>query len=120
MKKSTMDHLQNLVEVKETAIEQWIKERVGDGKTIAESQEIKSLDPKRDWAIFVSCKPLDRAYLEIWILNLKGQIVSGYLSKTSFQKEEWFQRAIEEGTFISRPSTSATIPTTGHDYFFQH
>ena len=30
MKKSTMDHLQNLVEVKETAIEQWLKEeRIG-------------------------------------------------------------------------------------------
>jgi hypothetical protein len=37
MKKGTMDYLQNLVEVKETAIEQWIKERVSDGKSIAAS-----------------------------------------------------------------------------------
>ena len=36
MKKSTIDHLQNLVEVNETAIEQWLKERVRDGKTVAE------------------------------------------------------------------------------------
>jgi hypothetical protein len=43
MKKSTIDHLQNLVEVKETAVEQWLKERVRNVKTIAESQEIKSL-----------------------------------------------------------------------------
>ena len=28
MKKSTMDHLQNLVEVKETAIEEWLRERI--------------------------------------------------------------------------------------------
>ncbi len=46
MKKSTIDHLQNLVEVKETAIEQWLRERISDGKSIAESQEVKSLDPK--------------------------------------------------------------------------
>ena len=47
MKKSTMDHLQNLVEIQETAIEQWLKERILDGKTIAESPEVKSLDPER-------------------------------------------------------------------------
>jgi len=33
MKQGTMNHLQNLVEVKETAIEQWLKDRTGDGKT---------------------------------------------------------------------------------------
>ena len=105
MKKSTIDHLQNLVEVKETAIEQWLKERVSDGKTIAESQEIKSLDPKRIEPFLSLVKHFERAYLEIWVLNSKGQIVSGNLStKTSFEKEEWFQRAIQEGTLISRPT----------------
>ena len=104
MKKSTVDHLQNLVEVKETAIEQWLKERVRDVKTIAESQEIKSLDPKQIEPFLSLVKHFERAYLEIWVLNLKGQIVSGNLSKTSFQKEEWFQRAIEEGTSILRPT----------------
>ena len=104
MKKSTVDHLQNLVEVKETAIEQWLKERVRDVKTIAESQEIKSLDPKQIEPFLSLVNHIDRTYLELWILNLKGQIVSGNLSKTSFQKEEWFQRAIEEGTSILRPT----------------
>jgi signal transduction histidine kinase len=104
MKKTTMDHLQNLVEVKETSIEQWIKERVGDGKTIAESQEIKSLDPKQIEPFLSLVNHIDRTYLELWILNLKGQIVSGDLSKTSYQKGDWFQRTIEEGTFISRPT----------------
>jgi two-component system NtrC family sensor kinase len=104
MKKSTMDHLQNLVEVKETAIEQWLEERVRDGKTIVESQEIKSLDPKRIEPFLSLVKHFERAYLDIWVLNLKGQIVSGNLSKTSFEKEEWFQRAIEEGTLILRPT----------------
>jgi two-component system NtrC family sensor kinase len=104
MKKSTIDHLQNLVEVKETAIEQWLKERVSDGKTIAESQEIKSLDPKQIKPFLSLIKHFERAYLEILVLNLKGQLVSGNLSKTSFEKEEWFQRTIKEGTLISGPT----------------
>ncbi len=104
MRKSTIDHLQNLVEVKETAIEQWLKERVSDGKTIAESQEIKSLDPKQIKPFLSLIKHFERAYLEILVLNLKGQLVSGNLSKTSFEKEEWFQRAIKEETLILRPT----------------
>lgn len=104
MKKSTIEHLQNLVEVKETAIEQWLKERVSDGKTIAESQEIKSLDPKRIEPFLSLVKHSERAYLEIWVLNLKGQIVSGNLSKNSFEKEGWFRRVIEEETVISMPA----------------
>jgi two-component system, NtrC family, sensor kinase len=103
MKKGTTDHLQNLVEVKETAIEQWIKERVSDGRSIAASQEIKSLDPKRMGPFLSLAKHLERAYLEIWVLNLKGIVVSGFLSKSSFEKEEWFRRAVGEGTFISSP-----------------
>jgi len=104
MKKSTIDHLQNLVEVKETAVEQWLKERVRDVKTIVESQEIKSLDPKWIDPFLSLVKHSERASLEILVLNLKGIIVSGNLSKTSFEKEEWFQRAIEGGTLILRPT----------------
>jgi signal transduction histidine kinase len=104
MKKSMMDHLQNLVEVKETAIEQWLKERVSDGKTIAESQEVKSLDPNRIKPFLSLIKHFERAYLEIWVLNLKGQIVSGNLSNASFEKEEWFQRAIKEERLILGPA----------------
>jgi two-component system NtrC family sensor kinase len=104
MKKGTIAHLQNLVEVKETAIEQWLKERVSDGMTIVESQEIKSLNPKRIEPFLSLVKHFERAYLEIWVLNSKGQLVSGNLFKNSFEKEEWFQRAIKEETFILRPT----------------
>jgi signal transduction histidine kinase len=104
MKKSMMDHLQNLVEVKETAIEQWLKERVSDGKTIAESQEVKSLDSNRIKPFLSLIKHFERAYLEILILNLNGQIVSGNLSDASFEKEEWFLRAIKEETLILGPT----------------
>ncbi len=104
MKKSTIDHLQNLVEVKETAIEQWLKERVSDGKTIAESQEIKSLDPKRIDPLASLVKHSERAYLEVLVLDKKGRIVSGNLSKNSFGREEWFPKTIEEGMFISKPA----------------
>jgi two-component system NtrC family sensor kinase len=106
MKKSTMDHLQNLVEVKETAIEQWLKERVRDGKTIAESREIKSLDPKQIEPFLSLIKHFERAYLDIWALNLNGQVIagSGNPSKTSYAKEQWFQGALQEGAFISMPA----------------
>jgi two-component system NtrC family sensor kinase len=106
MRKSTIDHLQNLVEVKETAIEQWLKERVRDGKTIAESLEIKSLDPKRIEPFLSLIKHFERAYLDISVLNLKGQIISGGGKplKTSFEKEEWFQGALREDAFISIPA----------------
>ena len=100
MKKSTIDHLQNLVEVKETAIEQWIKERVSDGKTMATSQEVQSLDPKRIAPFLSLVKHFERSYLEVWVLDMKGTVVSGNGSKASFENEEWFRKAIDEGTFI--------------------
>ncbi|MBM4314148.1 MAG: hypothetical protein FJ122_09550, partial [Deltaproteobacteria bacterium] len=103
MKKGTIDHLQNLVEVKETAIEQWLKERVRNGKTIAESREIKSLDPKGIEPFLSLVKHFERAYLDICVFDLKGQMISGRGAPltTSFVKEEWFQGALKEGAFIS-------------------
>jgi len=105
MERSTTSHLQNLAEVKELAIEQWLKERIQDGMTIAESQEIKSLDPKRMTPFLSLVKHFERSYLDIWVLNLKGKIVSsdGHHSKNSFEKEEWFQRALRDGAFITTP-----------------
>jgi two-component system NtrC family sensor kinase len=113
MKKSTIDHLQNLVEVKETAIEQWLKERIRDGKTIAESREIKSLDPKRIEPFLSLIKHFERAYLDIRVLNLKGQIISGSENplKTSFANEEWFRMAIKEDAFISVPTPALKAPS---------
>ena len=105
MERSTTSHLQNLAEVKELAIEQWLKERIQDGMTIAESQEIKSLDPKRMKPLLVLLKNFERSYLDLWVLNLNGKIVSsdGHHSKNSFEKEEWFQRALRDGAFITTP-----------------
>jgi hypothetical protein len=65
MKKSTVAHLQNLLEVKETAIEQWLQERRRDGKTIAESRDVKSLAPKRIEPFLSLVKHFERAYLDI-------------------------------------------------------
>ena len=108
MERSTTSHLQNLAEVKELAIEQWLKERIQDGMTIAESQEIKSLDPKRMKSFLSLVKNFERSYLDIGVLNLKGKIISsdGHHSKNSFEKEEWFQRALRDGAFI----TTAALP----------
>jgi two-component system, NtrC family, sensor kinase len=106
MKKSTMDHLQNLVEVKETAIEQWVAERVGDGKTIAQSEAIKSLDSKRIEP-FLRFAHFERAYLELWVLDAKGRMVAGNSSKISYEQEDWFQGAMEKGAYISTPVLQA-------------
>ena len=86
MKRGTIEHLQNLVEVKETAIEQWIRERLSDGRSIAASQEAKSLDPKRIEPFLSLIKHFERAYLEIWVLNLKGQVVSGNGSNAFYKR----------------------------------
>ena len=107
MKKSTMDHLQNLVEVKETAIEQWVAERVADGKTIAQSEAIKSLDPERVEP-FLKFARFERAYLELWVLDANGRIVTGNHSKASYEKEDWFREAMEKGAYISRPILQTT------------
>jgi two-component system NtrC family sensor kinase len=104
MKKSTMNHLQNLVEIKETAIEQWLKERVLDGKTITESREIKSLDRKQIEPFISMIRRFDPTYLGIWVMNLKGQVLSGTFSRNSFQREEWFQKALEQRVFILTPT----------------
>jgi two-component system NtrC family sensor kinase len=111
MKKGTIDHLQNLVEVKETAIEQWLKERVRDGKTIAESREIKSLDPKQIEPFLSLIKHFERAYLDICVFDLQGQIISGSGEPltTSIAKEEWFQRALKEDIFISIPASALEV-----------
>jgi two-component system NtrC family sensor kinase len=105
MKKGTFDHLQNLVEVKETVIEQWIMERVRDGMTIAESAEIKSLKPNLIGPFLSLVKHFERAYLDIRIFNLKGQIISGSGERvtTSVVNEEWFQGALKDGVFIYLP-----------------
>jgi two-component system NtrC family sensor kinase len=114
MKKGTFDHLQNLVEVKETVIEQWIMERVRDGKTIAESAEIKSLKPNLIGPFLSLVKHFERSYQDIRIFNLKGQIISGSGERvtTSVVNEEWFQGALKDGVFIyvPKPALEATPP----------
>jgi two-component system NtrC family sensor kinase len=106
MMKSTVSHLQNLVDVKGMAIEQWLKERVADGRTISESQEIKSLDPMRIEPYLNLVKNFYQAYRDLSVISLKGEKVSRTSSRVSFEKEEWFRKAIEKGDFISKPAVS--------------
>ena len=103
MKQSTVSHLQNLVEVKGVAIEQWLKERIGDGRAFSESQEIKSLDPRRIEPYLTLIKQFYQAYRELRVVDLKGRRVSEAPTKLSYEKEDWFQGAIEKGLFVSSP-----------------
>jgi hypothetical protein len=64
-------HLQNLLEVKETVIEQWLQERINDGKILARSQEIKSLNPSQIATFLKFKKDLHRTYRELRVLDLK-------------------------------------------------
>src|SRR5512139_3298644 len=102
MTQSTISHLRNLVDVKEVAIEQWLRERVGDGKTLSESQEIKSLDPKRIEPYVRLVKNFYQAYRDISVFNLKGKRIPGS-GKASSENEEWFRGAVEKGVFVSKP-----------------
>jgi two-component system, NtrC family, sensor kinase len=105
MHDSTVDHLRNLVEVKETAIEQWLKERVADGKSIAESPEIKSLNPGQIEPFLSLMRHFERSYLNIQVYTLNGELVSRKRSEISSMDEEWFKKALQEGVFISIPGT---------------
>jgi two-component system, NtrC family, sensor kinase len=107
MKESTISHLQNLVEVKGVAIEQWLKERIGDAKTISESQEIKSLDPKRIEPYVKLVKGFYQAYREISVFDLNGKRIPA-TEGISSKQEEWFQGALEQGTFVSKPMPGAS------------
>jgi two-component system, NtrC family, sensor kinase len=104
MEKGTMDHLQNLVEVKETAIEQWLKERIADGKTLAESREMTSLDPKKIEPFLSLVKHFERASLEIRVFNLKGEQLAGRRSRDPFAEEEGFRMALRGTVFVSSPA----------------
>ncbi len=103
VKQSTVSHLQNLVEVKGVAIEQWLKERIGDGKAFSESQEIKSLDPRRIEPYLTLTKQFYQGYRELWVVDLKGRRVLETSTGLSYEKEDWFQVAIEKGLFVSSP-----------------
>ncbi len=103
MKQSTMAHLQNLVDVKSMAIEQWLRERVSDGKTMSESSEIKSLNPEKVTAYLNLVKHFYQAYVSLSVFDPKGHWVSTVPSQSSFENRAWFQKAVEQGLFISEP-----------------
>ncbi len=104
MKQSTISHLHNLVGVKEIAIEQWLKERIGDGKTLSESQEVKSLNPARTEQYLNLVRRFVPSYRELWVFDLNGRRVSEASPLRSYENEDWFQGAIEKGLFVSSPT----------------
>lgn len=106
MRQSIFSHLQNLVDVKAMATEHWLRERIGDGKIISESQEIKSLDPAKVDPFLNMVKHFYQAYLDISVADLKKK---GRSRPPSFEAEEWFQKAIEEGVFVSKPSLHTSL-----------
>ena len=112
IEQSTISHLRNLAEVKSLAIEQWLRERIGDGKAVAESQEVKSLIPRRIDPYLNLIRHFYQTYQEIWVLDLKGRRISGKLLEATFEKEEWFRSAIENEIYVSRPVLSTPSEPT--------
>ncbi len=103
IRQNTALHLQNLVEVKETAIEQWIQERIKDGKILVQSREIKSLDPEKIEALLKFKRGLHPAYRELLVVDARGKEVSSLPPQGTSEKEEWFQQAKVKGAYISPP-----------------
>ncbi len=87
MKQGTISHLQNLVDVKGVAIEHWLRERIGDGKTIAESREIKSLNPRKIEPYVRLVQNFYPAYREISVFDRNGKRIPEQ-GETSFDKED--------------------------------
>lgn len=117
MKDSTIDHLTNLVEVKETAIEQWVEERISYGSTLTKSPEVKSLDPKQIASCFTLFNHLVSAYREIWVFDIAGEVVAG-VGPTVPQAEKGLDKVfggrplIATGTFgsgMEAPKPSVTL-----------
>lgn len=111
IEQNTIVHLQNLVEIKETAIEQWLLERIRDGKALTESEELKSLNPKRIQPFLNFTKGLHQAYRELLVVDLKGNRIAPLPSRENVEREEWFQKALEMDLYVSPPMLrSASVP----------
>jgi signal transduction histidine kinase len=104
IEENTTLHLQNLVEIKETAIEQWIQERIRDGQVLTQSQEIRSLDPKKIESFLRFKRGLHRSYRELLVVDSKGREISSLPSRRTLEKEDWFQQAMEKELYISPPT----------------
>jgi two-component system NtrC family sensor kinase len=103
LEQNTMLHFQNLVEIKETAIEQWVQERIRDGRMLIESGEIKSLDPKRMEPLLNFKKDLHKGYPEFLVADLKGKEIAIRPPRRNLEKEEWFRGAMDKGLYVSSP-----------------
>jgi two-component system, NtrC family, sensor kinase len=104
IQQNTSLHLQNLVEVKETAIEQWIQERISDGKILTNSGEIRSLDPQKIEPLLNFKRGLHRAYRELLVADMQGREISRRSPPRTLDKEDWFQQAVAKGLYISPPT----------------
>lgn len=108
IEQNTILHLQNLVEIKETAVEQWLLERIRDGKALTESEEIRSLNPKKIEPFLNFTKGLHQAYRELLVVDLKGKVIAPLPSQEGIEREEWFQKALEKELYISPPVLRST------------
>ncbi len=103
LEQSATLHFQNLVEIKETAIEQWVQERIRDGRMLTESAEIKSLDPKRMEPLLNFKKGLHQGYRELLVADLKGKEIAIRPPWRNLEKEEWFRGAMDKDLYVSSP-----------------
>ncbi len=109
IEQNTILHLENLVEIKETVVEEWLNDRIRDGRILAESEEIKSLKPEKMEPYLNFKKAMDKTCRELLVADLSGTILAPFPQPGSVAREEWFQRALKKETYISPvmlPSTS--------------
>ena len=108
IEQNTILHLHNLVEIKETAIEQWLLERIRDGKALTESEELKSLNRQKIEPFLNFTKGLHQAYRELLVVDLKGKRIAPLPSQENAGREEWFQKALEKELYVSPPVLRST------------
>ncbi|MEI6157929.1 MAG: cache domain-containing protein, partial [Atribacterota bacterium] len=113
IEQNTILHMQNLVEIKETVVEEWLNDRIRDGKILAESEEIKSLKLEKMGPYLNFKTTMDKACRELLVADLRGKVLAPFPQPASVAREEWFQRALKNESYISPVmlSSTAEIPT---------
>jgi two-component system, NtrC family, sensor kinase len=113
IERNTILHMQNLVEIKETVVEEWLNDRIRDGKILAESEEVKSLRREKISPYVNFKKAMDKSCREILVVDLRGNVLSPFTQQGSVAKEEWFKGAIKDRIYISpiMLSSNSEVPT---------
>ena len=105
-------HLDSITQNKAKAIARWLSERIADVRVIADSKALKSMDAYEINGYLESMKTHSLDYKRIVLVDLYGEIVAdtangrenlglSSLRIETYQDADWFQKAMEEGEYIS-------------------